>query len=63
MGRVRYESFPCVQRIVEETATDHSLVISAHIPCIILSLENLEEKLLSYFPEQISQANDEQYCC
>jgi hypothetical protein len=50
-------SFPLVQKIVEETATDHSLVINVHIPCMILSLE---EKLLSYFSEQVSQDGDGQ---
>jgi hypothetical protein len=58
LQRMSYESFPCVQRIVEETATDHSLVVSAHIPCMILSLQKLKEKLLSYFPEQDSEASD-----
>jgi hypothetical protein len=55
-----YESFPCVQKIVEETATDHSLVASAHIPYMILRLHNLKEKLLSYFPDQVSEAGDGQ---
>jgi hypothetical protein len=53
----RIMSFPLVQKIVEETATDHSLVINVHIPCMILSLE---EKLLSYFSEQVSQDGDGQ---
>jgi hypothetical protein len=36
------------------------LVATAHIPCTILRLHNLEEKLLSYFPEQVSEAGDRQ---
>lgn len=51
-----YESFPCVQKILEEIATDQSLVVSSHIPCMIQSLHNLEDKLLSYFSELDSEA-------
>ncbi|XP_023210685.1 zinc finger BED domain-containing protein 5-like [Centruroides sculpturatus] len=52
-----YESFPCVQKIVEETAMDQLLVVSSHIPCMIQSLHNLEEKLLTYFPKLDSEAD------
>lgn len=46
-----FESFPCVKKMVEEIAMDQSVVVSSHIACMIQSLHNLEEKLLSYFPE------------
>lgn len=56
LQKMMYESFPCVQKIVEEIAMDQSLVVSSHIPCMVQSLQNLEEKLFSYFPEVNSQA-------
>ncbi|XP_045462613.1 protein FAM200A-like [Harmonia axyridis] len=53
-----FESFPCVQKIIEDNATDQSFALSAHIPCMILSLHNLQEKLLTYFPDLHSEADN-----
>lgn len=53
-----FESFPCVQKIVEDNASDQSLVVRAHIPCMIQSLHNLQEKLLTYFPDLHSEADN-----
>lgn len=58
LQKLMYDSFPCVQKIVEEIATDQSLVVSSHIPCMIQSLHNLEKTLLSYFPELNSDADN-----
>lgn len=46
-----FESFPCVQKIGEDNGTEQSVTVSAHIPCMIQSLHNLQEKLLTYFPD------------
>lgn len=53
-----FESFPSVQKIVEDNATDQSFEVSAHIPCMIQSLHNLQEKLLTYFPDLHSEADN-----
>lgn len=53
-----FESFPCVQMIVEDNASDPSLVVRAHIPCMIQSLHNLQENLLTYFPDLHSEADN-----
>lgn len=53
-----FEPFPCVQKIVEDNASDQSLVVRAHIPCMIQSLYNLQEKLLIYFPDLHSEADN-----
>uniref|UniRef100_A0A1Y1KZY7 HAT C-terminal dimerisation domain-containing protein n=2 Tax=Photinus pyralis TaxID=7054 RepID=A0A1Y1KZY7_PHOPY len=52
-----FESFPCIQKIVEDNATDQS-VVRAHIPCMTQSLHNLREKLSTYFPDLHSEADN-----
>lgn len=47
-----------VQKIVEGSGTDQSLAVSTHIPCLIQSLHNTENKLLAYFPDRDSEAGD-----
>lgn len=44
-----FESFPCDPKIVEDNATEQSFAVLAHIPCMIQSLHNLQNKLLTYF--------------
>ncbi|GBP84554.1 Protein FAM200B [Eumeta japonica] len=46
------------KKIIEDNATDQSFAVSAHIPCIIQSLHNLQEKLLAYFPDLHSEVDN-----
>ncbi|CAH1110910.1 unnamed protein product [Psylliodes chrysocephalus] len=53
-----FEFFPCVQKIVEDNVTDQSFAVSAHIPYMIQSLHNLQEKLLTFFTDLHSEADN-----
>ncbi|CAH1379086.1 unnamed protein product [Tenebrio molitor] len=44
-----------LQRMMYESFLTFRRLSNAHISCMMLSLHNLEEKLLSYFPEQVSE--------
>ncbi|GBP76405.1 SCAN domain-containing protein 3 [Eumeta japonica] len=53
-----FESFSYVQKIIEDNATAQNFAVSAHIPCMVQCLHNLQEKLLAYFPDLHSKADN-----